>query len=80
MVFIIIVVHIQFSTSYFIIVSFVPGLILLYIDSHPPGQFATICMIILYLIDEALWPPASLVSHCSDMEAPPDSKKAAWCV
>ncbi len=42
MVFIIIGTYIQFSTSCLIFVSFVPGLILLYIDSHPPGLFAAI--------------------------------------
>lgn len=62
MVFVIIGVHIQFCTSYFIFVNFVPRLILLYIDSHPPGRFAAICGLITpNLIDEVLWPPASLV-------------------
>lgn len=43
-VFIIIGVHIQFCTTCFIFVNFVPRLILLYIDSHPPGRFAAICV------------------------------------
>lgn len=47
MVFIIIGIHIQFSTSCFIFVNFVPRLILLYIDSHPPGWFAAICVWLL---------------------------------
>lgn len=44
MVFIIIGIHIQFCTSCFIFVNFVPGLILPYIDSHPPGRFSAICV------------------------------------
>lgn len=47
MVFIIIGIHIQYCTSCFIFVNFVPGLILLYIDSHPPGRFAAICVWLL---------------------------------
>lgn len=55
MVFIIIGIHIQFCTSCFIFVNFVPGLILPYIDSHPPGRFAAICV----------WlHPVWLMRHC----------------
>lgn len=46
-VFIIIGIHIQFCTSCFIFVNFVPGLILLYIDFHPLGRFAVICVWLL---------------------------------
>lgn len=68
MALILIEAHIQFCTF----VNFFQGLLLLYIDSHPPGQFAAICLIIPNRTDEGQWLHSETEVTLKDVKAPPD--------
>lgn len=68
MALILIEVHIQFCTF----VNFFQALLLLYIDSHPLGQFAAICLIIPNTTDEEQWVHSESEVTLKDVKVPPD--------